>query len=378
MKLVALGTYDLGKPRMRILLRGLRENGIEVITCHQSIWDGIEDKSQLKGIKAKLAVIIKLFAAYPRLIRAYLRLPKHDVVLIGYLGLFDVLLLWPFIKARRVPIVWDVFLSLYNTVVEDRKMVSRYNPLAWLLYLMEWLALRIVDVAIIDTEAHARYLRRTYRRSGRQVQRVFVGVEPEVFDPQLIRSAATHQENRPFRVVFYGQFIPLHGIETVVRAASLCNHENIDWLLIGKGQESTRIAALIETLRPARLEWLEWVDYRELVKYLENCSVALGIFGDTDKASRVIPNKVYQIIAAGKSLITRDSPAIRELIEVPDAHHILIPAADPEALLAAVLDLKQTLRQGAPDLVTAHYQEKISPRQGGKQLKSILNQLAIR
>jgi glycosyltransferase involved in cell wall biosynthesis len=63
--------------------------------------------------------------------------------------------------------------------------------------------------------------------------------------------------------------------------------------------------------------------------------VCLGIFGDTKKAERVIPNKVFQILAAGRSLITRDSPAIRELLH-PTRGIRLIAPAQPQALAAAV------------------------------------------
>lgn len=47
MRVVYWGTYDIGKPRNRIMLRGLKENGIQVLECHADIWGGIEDKSQV-------------------------------------------------------------------------------------------------------------------------------------------------------------------------------------------------------------------------------------------------------------------------------------------------------------------------------------------
>jgi glycosyltransferase involved in cell wall biosynthesis len=50
----------------------------------------------------------------------------------------------------------------------------------------------------------------------------------------------------------------------------------------------------------------------------------------------VIPNKVFQILAAGQPLITRDSPAIRELLSDSLPGVYLVPPADPEALLDAV------------------------------------------
>ncbi len=57
MHIVYWGTYDTGKPRNRILLRGLKENKIEVTECHADIWQGVEDKSQITGWKNKLKFI---------------------------------------------------------------------------------------------------------------------------------------------------------------------------------------------------------------------------------------------------------------------------------------------------------------------------------
>jgi glycosyltransferase involved in cell wall biosynthesis len=85
-----------------------------------------------------------------------------------------------------------------------------------------------------------------------------------------------------------------------------------------------------------RLRTLEWVDYDALIGYLHEADVCLGIFGTSDKAASVIPNKVFQILAAGKPLITRDSPAIRELVEHSPPSVTLIPAGNPARLAEAI------------------------------------------
>src|SRR6185436_11558698 len=182
MRVVAWGTYDLGKPRNRILLRGLRENGVEVVSCHSDIWGGVEDKSRVRGA-ARLGRLLRWLVAYPALLIRYLRLPRHDAVLVGYLGQLDVLLLWPLARARGVPVVWDVFLSLHDTVVGDRRLVSPGHPLARLLFTWEWLACRAADRLLMDTRAHAAFLAETFRLDPARVSDVPVGVEPEVFPP---------------------------------------------------------------------------------------------------------------------------------------------------------------------------------------------------
>jgi glycosyltransferase involved in cell wall biosynthesis len=110
-------------------------------------------------------------------------------------------------------------------------------------------------------------------------------------------------------------------------------------VLIGKGQEEARISAMLEREPVARLKWIPWVPYEELVGWIHRADVCLGIFGDSDKAARVIPNKVFQILSAGAPLITRDSPAIRELLDPDTPGVVLTPCADPQALLAAVREM---------------------------------------
>jgi glycosyltransferase involved in cell wall biosynthesis len=337
MRVVCWGTYDLGKPRNRILLRGLREAGVELVEIHKDVWGGVEDKGHIAGAGRKLFLMLKWLVAYPGLIWRYMRAPRHDAVFVGYMGHLDVLVLWPFAKMRGVPVVWDVFLSLYNTVVEDRRIIGRANPLAWLLYAWEWLACRAAAHVLMDTGAHADYLVRLYRIASEKTASVLVGVEPEAFPP----SAAEQGDGDELTVLFCGQFIPLHGIETIVRAAQASVADPIRWILIGRGQEEDNIHRLLAEA-PANVEWIEWVEYRELRDYIARADICLGIFGDTGKAGRVIPNKVFQILSAGAPLITRDSPAIRELLS-PDMPGVyLVPPGDTGALLEAVRRFSET------------------------------------
>jgi len=362
MRVVFWGTYDKGKPRVRILIRGLQENNASISECHSDVWSNVEDKSQITGFIFPLILIFRWLESYPSLDWRFVRMPRHDAVIVPYMGQLDVLVLWPFAKARGIPIVWDAFISLYNTVVEDRKLISRWNPLSGILFFWEWLACKAADVIILDTRAHADYFVEKFGVPNAKARTVFVGAEPEFFSLNHNRPTV---ESDHLTILFYGQFIPLHGIETIVRAAKLSRNDSLHWIIIGKGQEENKISSMLKDEPLNNLTWLPWVNYDELIDWIRKSDICLGIFGDTDKASRVIPNKVFQIIMAGKPLITRNSPAIKELLNADMPGVRLIPPSDPYALNAAVGELTHLKN------TTGFHQEiynNILPVSIGKQL----------
>lgn len=368
MRVVFWGTYDKAKPRTRILLRGLRGTGVDLLEIHADVWAGVEDKGHITGIWRKLCLLLHWLASYPGLIWRYLRAPAHDAVIVGYPGHLDVLVLWPLAKLRGVPVIWDAFLSIYNTVVEDRRMLTPSHPLAWLLFAWEWLACRAVRTVVLDTRAHADYFRETFRVPHENLSHIFVGAETESFPP----SQGQGSNDGPLTVLFYGQFIPLHGIDTIVRAAQAAHGEPIRWVIIGRGQERERIRALIDEA-PAAIEWVDWVNFEELRDHIDQADICLGIFGDTAKAARVIPNKVFQVLSAGAPLITRDSPAIRELLS-PDMPGVsLVPPADPAALLEAVGELRDSLPGLPPRPLHRDVAKRITPEMVGAEWRSVLS-----
>jgi len=368
------GTYDLGKPRTRILIRGLNEAGIELIECHAEVWGGIEDKAQIRGWSQPLRCLVRILLAYPVLIWRYLRLPRHDVVIVGYLGHLDVLVLWPFARLRGAPLLWDAFLSLYETVVEDRAIVKPRHLLARALWAWDWLACRAADLVLLDTRAHADWFESAFGLVHHRTAAVFVGAEPDAFAP-LPESDASGAR-KPTRVLFYGQFIPLHGIETIVEAAARSDPKDYTWTIIGTGQEADRVRQMLARRPIPNLEWIEWVPYGELRARIAEADICLGIFGASGKAARVIPNKVFQVIAAGRPLITRDSPAMRELVQLGMAGVCLVKPADAESLLSAVAHLSERISSQALAPVFESLRERIAPAAIGLQLKGLLLTLA--
>jgi glycosyltransferase involved in cell wall biosynthesis len=107
------------------------------------------------------------------------------------------------------------------------------------------------------------------------------------------------------------------------------------------------------------------------VGYIHAADMCLGIFGESGKAGRVIPNKAYQVLSCGKPLITRDSEAIRELFPFQVPGILLIPPGDPDLLAQAVLDMAGAL-SSLPANLHESIQEPIRPQIVARQLLDLV------
>ena len=349
MRVLYFGTYERDYPRNAQVIACLRGAGVEVAERHVSVWEGRKHKFAAGlGSAARLAFAeIGLAARRPA--------GPFDAVLVGYPGHLDV----P--AARRVargrPVVLNPLVSLSDTVVDDRGRFRRGSLPARALARIDRFAFRSADLVVADTEAHAELFRSL---GARRVEVCLVGAEERVF-----RSGWTG--GGPF--LFVGKLIPLHGLETILAAARLAPELAIR--VVGSGQ----LEPLLDK-RPANVEWVPWVDYERLPVELHVAAAALGIFGTSAKAARVIPNKAFQALACGAPLVTADTPAARELL-VDGESALLVPAGDPDALAVALRRLAVEPELG-PQLSAgglAAYRERASEAVLGTRWRTILESI---
>ena len=181
LRVVFWGTYDTGKPRTRILLRGLRELGVELLECHTDVWSAVEDKSRIDSRLQQFKLLFACLASYPGLLWRYLRLPPHDVLILGYPGQLDILLLWPLARLRKTPIVLDLVQSVYLAMVELRDRLPKAGLAARLLFRIERFALRAADRVVFLSRYGAADLGSRFGIPECKRAAVMIGVEPEIF-----------------------------------------------------------------------------------------------------------------------------------------------------------------------------------------------------
>ena len=312
MRILYFGTYERDYPRNAQVIAALRGAGAEVGERHVSVWERNTHRWRAgAGTAARLALAEARLFRRPR--------EKFDALIVGYPGHLDLT------AARRVaagrPVVFNPLVSLYDTFVEDRRRFGRKSPAGRALKAIDRHALRWADLVIADTQANAEFFTRLGGLARGKIEVCFVGAEERLFSPHW-------KPQEPFQALFVGKLIPLHGVETVLEAARIATE--LRFRIVGSGQ----LQPLLQR-RPPNVEHVPWVEYEGLPQELRGASCALGVFGTSDKAGRVIPNKVFQALACGVPVITADTPASRELL-VDGESAQLVPPGDAQALAAAV------------------------------------------
>jgi glycosyltransferase involved in cell wall biosynthesis len=312
LRVVFFGTYDRAYPRNAQVISCLRGAGVDVVEEHAGVWEGRRD-----AWSAGLGTAVRLVGAEASLLR---RRAEGDALIVGYPGHFDL----PAARraARGRPVVFNPLVSLADTFVADRGRFRPGSLAARTLEAIDRRALASADLVVADTEAHARFLAGLAGHDRFEV--CLVGAEDRLFGPPW-------EPDEPFTALFVGKLIPLQGVETILEAARLA--PQIRFRVVGSGQ----LEPLLRH-RPPNVEHVAWIEYELLPNQLRRAGCALGIFGMSAKAARVIPNKAYQALACGTPLITADTTGARELLTNEESA-LLVPAGEPEALAAAVTRL---------------------------------------
>jgi glycosyltransferase involved in cell wall biosynthesis len=348
MHALLFGTYDTSvHSRIAIVGEGLREAGAEVTQCNAPL--GLDTAARV-GMLARPwrapALLARLASCWAALARAARRGPAPDIVVVGYLGHFDVHLAR--LLFRRVPIVLD-HLAAASETGRDRRLDG--GPRWAILRLIDAAALRAADIILVDTDEHLAALPARHRERAVVVP---VGALPVWLD--AAEPGQSSDPKRPLRVVFFGLYTPLQGTQVIGAALSKIAGAQLEVTMVGNGQDLAE--ARSAAAGNHRVNWHDWVPAAELPGLVAGHDVCLGIFGTGEKALRVVPNKVFQGAAAGCAIVTSDTPPQRRTLG--DAA-LLVPPGDAEALAAALLRLADDraelarLRTSARTLVADKY-----------------------
>ena len=327
------GAYDEGPgyPRTTSLRQGLLAAGVAVRECHiaglgtdkrsalrqpwrwPSLWWA--HRAQQRGLAQQ--------------VRAAVAAERPLCIVVPYPGHFCVRTVRAAV-AVDVPVVLDLFLSAYDTVVEDRQLVRPGSLAAHWLQRIDARACAAADLVLLDTPANAAYVATlTGLPSERFAWLPVHDPDAAAAVPPMVRGVAGR-----LQLLFFGTGVPLHGLRTLLMAVQQASA--VDLTLVG-GTDADRELARSWLGTRVRIE-PAFVDRARLQQLLTQSELVAGVFGDSGKTQRVVPFKLVHALAAGRPVLTAATPAVHGWLDGCGAVFD-VPAGDPVALAATLREL---------------------------------------
>lgn len=196
--------------------------------------------------------------------------------------------------------------------------------------------MKIADIVIFLNEAESAYYQKV---AGINASSATDRIIPLCIDYKRELFQKEHQESEFFNVCWWGTYIPLHGLENLIKAFSHVRNDKAKLYIFGDSDEKAApYVSLIETLGLSDRVIIR-NDYSfsngKLAPFLtENCDVAIGNFGSSDKAKTVLVNKLVDALSLGIPCLTMKTSATAELIA--DNEGLIIADPTPEGIACQI------------------------------------------
>ncbi len=353
MTICYFGTYPPNYTRNRVNINGLRENGVEVIECNvqtgglRKHWDLFWKHRPLRG--------------------------KYDVMIVGFNGHAIMPVAWLVTRFPRKKLIFDAFISSYDTNIFDRKKHSARSLMAVKYWLIDWLSCNLADLVLMDAEVHAEYISETFYVPRNRTKGLFVGCPNDVMYPR-----PQNKLESDFIVHFHGTYIPAQGIPYIIEAARILDGKGVKFNMIGKLDTYGEAIGLVKQYSLTNVRFYDYMPYQKLAEFMANADICLGGFGDTEKAKMAGIFKIIEAMAMKKAFITADTPAMREFLTDRN-DSLLCKSADGQDLADKILELKNN-----PDLMNTIaengyrlYLKRFTPKAIGRDLIALINSINL-
>lgn len=345
MKICFFGAFDENRNVNRVFLDGLKKiKNIEIITVNISTPNLVRDFLTNQKHIFTLSFFRNFINRNINLIKKYFKSNYYDIdcIYIGYPGhesiyfaYFLRILSWKLFN-RKIPIIFNPYTSLIDSVTMDYRKLKKKSFLAKFYYLIEWIAFHLSDLIISQSNMEKYRFCELFHLNPKKIFRIFLGSNEELFYPQKFEG---FKDN--FIVSFNGNYIPLHGIDYIIKSAKKIeqNTKEILFEIIGGNllqiYEKRRI---IKKFGISNIKFIPYIPINEIPQTIAKSDIQLGVFGSTLKTRRVIPNKVLTALAMKKPIITGNTKAINELL-THKKNCYLCKIADPNSLTKAIITL---------------------------------------
>lgn len=201
------------------------------------------------------------------------------------------------------PLIFDHMMSPYDSLLNERKIFKKGCVVDKLIYFYEKSILKYSDIILTDTSIHRKFFAELFEERQEKIYAIHVGTDEDLF--KSLPPGKGKQKKPFFEVFFYGTFLPLHGIDIILEAASMIKDRPIRFTIIGgKKKDLHNFYEMKKRLNLENIIHKEWIEYKQLPRTILESDVCLGgPFGNTGQARRVISGKTFQFLAMGRPTV---------------------------------------------------------------------------
>ncbi len=265
----------------------------------------------------------RLLSVYMRLL--FLSMKKFDVVFVGFAPQL-IMPLFHF-KMKKKYVIIDFFISVYDTLVFDRKKFKPKSVAAKLVKRLDTKTIQKADKVISDTKAHGEYFTKEFGLEPQKLEVLYLKADTRIYYPRE-NEKPERMQNR-FTVLYFGSVLPLQGLDIILEAVELLKDApQFHFIIVGPIQD--------KYIRPksSNIEYHVWLSQEELAEYISYSDLCLaGHFNKTiQKAKRTIPGKAYIYRAMDKPMILGENAANHELYSEQMQGIYFVEMGNPNAL----------------------------------------------
>lgn len=370
MRICFFGTYNLNYARNSSLRVGLKENGVDVVEVHAEIPNERMELSEDFTLKKTINRVWRKVKVYSNLLSQYQKVIACDYVFVLHPGHLDLPFAWILCRLGNKKLIFDTSISPYDTMFVGRNIAKRNSFKARLVKLIEKLLLRFPDRLFVDTKLMKEFIVKEFGINCKKIFVVPLGANDEVYKPSSDGESRSSQT----KVLFFGLYNPLHGVQHIMNAIKLLRKEkNINFTMIGDGYLKDDLIHFAKINKLKNVRFIGFMPEKELVEYIQNTDIMLGVFSNSPVFQRAIPNKVFAAIACRKPLISAKHPPMDEYFKHEESVYFCKPE-DPKELANAIKKLAHDKALQNRMALSGYilFIKYFTPKQIGKILKNNL------
>ncbi len=230
------------------------------------------------------------------------------------------------------PVIYDEFINPIEWLVYEHHKIRRGGlPHRLFAALYRWLVAKTTFI-LADTAEHAGFSSQLNRIDKNKYYAIPVGADEALFKPADTKKVT----KAPFRVFFYGNMRPLHGIDYVLKATQLLDSHEYAFYIVGGDNKVERAVADVSASTGTSITYTRRIPFDQIARQMHETDIFLGgPFGGTTQARYVISGKTTQALAAGVPTIVGKNRVTKLFIDQQNC--LLVDQANPKSLANAII-----------------------------------------